>query len=287
MNKRVILAAGAALAVLTSACSSSTPATPTISSTDTSTTDASSTDASSTDVSSTDVSSRDVSSTDTSSTDVSSTDASSTDTSSTDTSSEVTGDSADGSTSSTAPSVTEPSTSGSDSSTVSSSAPSSSALGVSSPSLSTTGTVGDTSGKLDAQTTAWFTTLCNGLAPLSDLSKTLTAGGTPDLKSYSTKVSNLGKAFTNTSNKLKTQPPPTFPGGANYGTKATQAFKQLGSVFSQLGDKVSKGDISGLSKLSSQINTGPIKDLQQLKVEPATDKAISELPACKKIDFGG
>jgi len=285
MNKRVLLSAGAALVVLTSACSSNSTATP---SSITPTTSADS---------NTSISSSETSATDSSALPSDTSSALPSDTSAAmsgdSTSSGTSGDSTSSGTSgmsdgsmgfSSAPSITEPSSGGSESTPTVSSAPTT----ANSTPLSITATAGATSGKLDAQTTAWFTTFCTGLSPLKNLSSTLlSGGGATDLNGVATKITNTGKELSATASKLKNQPPPTFAGGAGYGTKGVAVFQQLGTIFTQLGQKAAKGDISGMSTLTSQINSGPLKDIQQVRLEPATARAIGAIPACQKANFGG
>ncbi len=115
----------------------------------------------------------------------------------------------------------------------------------------------------------------------------LSGGGATDLNGVATKITNTGKELSATASKLKNQPPPTFAGGAGYGTKGVAVFQQLGTIFTQLGQKAAKGDISGMSTLTSQINSGPLKDIQQVRLEPATARAIGAIPACQKANFGG
>ena len=140
---------------------------------------------------------------------------------------------------------------------------------------------------IDAQTTAWFTTLCTGLAPLNSLSSLLPSagGGIPDTGSFGTRITGIGMELKSTSFALKTQPPPTFPGGAAYAAKATGALTQLGAAFSDAGPKIGRGNLFALAQLAGTANSAPVHDLQSLTVDPATAAAITAIPACRKAGF--
>ncbi len=189
--------------------------------------------------------------------------------------------------SSEAPSVTSSSSPASTSvprSTVSRSTVSKSTVSKSTVSKSTVGAAG---GKLDAQSTTWFSTLCTSLEPIATLNDfpQLSASNIGQLREYADRITNIGTNFSASAAQLKQLPAPTFPGGADYADKSVAAVAEFGNVFSQLGQKLKAGDAAGLASLSDVMQSGPIKDLSGLELDTSTSKSIAAIPACKKIDF--
>lgn len=148
-------------------------------------------------------------------------------------------------------------------------------------------TVGAAGGKLDAQSTTWFSTLCTSLEPIATLNDfpQLSASNIGQLHEYADRITKIGTNFSASAAQLKQLPAPTFPGGAGYADKSVAALAEFGNVFSQLGQKVKAGDAAGLASLSDVMQSGPIKDLSGLELDTSTSKSIAAIPACKKIDF--
>ena len=148
-------------------------------------------------------------------------------------------------------------------------------------------TVGAAGGKLDAQSTTWFSTLCTSLEPIATLNDfpQLSASNIGQLREYADRITNIGTNFSASAAQLKQLPAPTFPGGADYADKSVAAVAEFGNVFSQLGQKLKAGDAAGLASLSDVMQSGPIKDLSGLELDTSTSKSIAAIPACKKIDF--
>ena len=198
------------------------------------------------------------------------------------------------STASSAPASSEAASSAPASSEAASSAPESSAAGgdtaASSPQV--TKTLGDTSTGLDAQSTVWFTAFCGGLAPVVQISSSLSAtGGSTDTaaeeKKLITLFGTLGTTMTTTASTLKKLPPPTFNGGAEFATKVETAFGTAGPAISAEAKKIATDPASlatSMTGLSDSLTKAvqPLDDLSSLQLTPQTQAAIEAIPACAK-----
>jgi hypothetical protein len=147
-------------------------------------------------------------------------------------------------------------------------------------------TVGGDTTSLDAQTAAFFTTTCEGLTDLTQMGSSMAGQTGADTKSIGAAVKKAGDSMTETANKLKALPPPTFDGGADFAAKMEAGLAELGGKLSSAADKVAAGDTSALSSLASDMQSGPLADLQNISPTPGLQAAVQNLPACKALSAG-
>ncbi len=156
-------------------------------------------------------------------------------------------------------------------------------------------TVGNESGGLDAQSAAWFTAFCGGLAPVLTASGSLqtlgsSAGSDPTaaIKKLVALFAALGTSMTKTAATLKTLPPPTFEGGDAFATKVVTAFGSAGPAITDEAKKIAADPSTLTSSMGGLTDSmtkavAPLEELGSLKLTPATQNAIENLPACAKV----
>lgn len=175
--------------------------------------------------------------------------------------------------------------------------------GTSADGSSGTPTGGDPAPELDAPTVSWFDTFCAGLAPLGtlDLSEEVNSGPTdapdpadPDNSNQKqTLVSNVSAAaaaFSQTSQALAAQEPPTFDGGAEF---ATAAVSGLGAAGEQISaavttfDAVPAGATDEYWAAKNALRTaalGALAPLQTLAEPPAdVQGGVRQIPSCQAL----
>ncbi|MTD14811.1 hypothetical protein GIS00_12755 [Nakamurella sp. YIM 132087] len=149
---------------------------------------------------------------------------------------------------------------------------------------SATTTVGGGEG-LDEASAAWFTTMCEGVTPLTEMGDGMTGS---DPSQVAKKIEEAGTALTQTASDLEGQPAPTFDGGEEFATKAIEGFKQLGTAFTEAADAIAKNDPAGLQKLQESLQAdGPLQQLAGFDATPELKQAVAELPACKALTTMG
>ncbi len=147
---------------------------------------------------------------------------------------------------------------------------------------------------------AWFSAFCGGLQPVADIAKD--AGGisgsdqTAAQKALVNLYSKIGSSFTSTAGKLKALPAPTFSGGEAFATKVVAALGTSGPTFSADAKKLAAINVKknpaaftkALEGVSKNLGTatGPLNDLNSLKLTPQTQAAYEKLPACAKLKAG-
>lgn len=170
-------------------------------------------------------------------------------------------------------------------------------------------TVGD--GALDAQSSNWFNTACTGMQPLGGMLATVmgvamgaagvggTSAAAPDAAALQGQlVSALdaaGAALSDTADKLADTPPPTFDKGEQMAADFINYLKSTGPKVSEIADKVKASPVTDTASLGaafSQIQSLSAGDLDGADplsgygLDPATEKAVEELPACKAMQSG-
>ena len=153
---------------------------------------------------------------------------------------------------------------------------------------STTKTIG---GSLDDQSTAWFSTMCDGLKSLTSLTSSMQSAGAgasgPDaMKGAADSITQAGQAMSSTADKLASIPPPTIENGADFAGTFIKALKAFGTDLQSAGQKMASGDTSGLSDIETQ-SEGIAKDLDSFKPSADLQKQILAIPSCKDsgLDF--
>ncbi|MEO7124892.1 MAG: hypothetical protein ABI034_01985 [Nakamurella sp.] len=170
-----------------------------------------------------------------------------------------------------------------------------------------TTTVGD--GTLDAQSTQWFTTACTGLQPMGDMLATVlgigmgaamatgtAAAGSPSPADMQSKLAaaltSAGTALSDTEAKLQATPPPTFAKGGEMASAFLTFLKKTGPKLADAGKQVAATPVTDAASLQtalSKIQTlggddlGGADPLSGYDLDPATEKAIETIPACKTM----
>jgi hypothetical protein len=150
-----------------------------------------------------------------------------------------------------------------------------------------TTTVGGDTTELDAQTTAWFNTLCKGLSPFADMTAgNLNVTSTEELSALMTSV---GEAFTETGAELEQLPPPTFEGGAQVASELQSALQQGGQIFKDYGERAAtipaNDEAAGQQFFADfQAELGKL-EFANFEPSPAVQEAVQAIPSCAPI-FG-
>ncbi|MTD14810.1 hypothetical protein GIS00_12750 [Nakamurella sp. YIM 132087] len=151
-------------------------------------------------------------------------------------------------------------------------------------SISASTTVGG-SGPLDLQTTAWFTAMCEGAQPLTDLADDMESLSSAD--AVIDAFSEFGALMTTLSTDLADVPPPTFPGGEEYAANVVDGFDRMGTLFTDAADALAEGDTSVLLGLEDELAAdGPLQQLSGTDVSPDLQDAVEALPACQALYAG-
>ncbi len=144
------------------------------------------------------------------------------------------------------------------------------------------------SGNLDGQSTAWFSTMCDGLSPLEKLGQNMSSSGTSSgpsaMSDIGKELSEAGKAMVSTAQKLAQQPPPTVSNGSQFAGTFIKALQTFGSELQAAGQKVAKGDTSALTDFQSQADSLS-KELNSFKPTPDLQKQIEAIPSCKAANL--
>jgi len=145
---------------------------------------------------------------------------------------------------------------------------------------------GGSSTELDAQSTAWFTTLCTGLSSVVALE------GKPNATPAEAGqlLTTAGNQMTATGQALAAAPPPTFPGGTEAAANVVTALQQLGPSFVALGQKAAtlqEGDTAAEQQFTAEMQQtfAPFASMSQVIVTPETKEAVAKVPACAQT-FG-
>jgi hypothetical protein len=146
---------------------------------------------------------------------------------------------------------------------------------------------------LDEQTKTWFTTLCEGVAPIGELANLDTSGqdAATAQKTGVTALQQFATVLTDTSTKLKSTPPPTFEGGTEFANQVSSGLAESGPKLAAVATKfaaISPSDTAALKQafegLSGELSSA-IAPLQQLsQLPPDVSAAAKEIPACKSLN---
>jgi hypothetical protein len=134
------------------------------------------------------------------------------------------------------------------------------------------------------------------MAPVADLKDLQSKIDMSDPKKTFTTLADamtkMGGAFTTSAASLKDIPAPTFDGGDEFASKIVTSFATLGPKFTELGKQFAAADpndpasMSGLASIGTDLQdaTKPLQEMQNLKIDSATQAAIAEIPSCKKLN---
>jgi hypothetical protein len=133
------------------------------------------------------------------------------------------------------------------------------------------------------------------MAPAVEVAQSLTTLGSTAqtdpaaaVKKVVTLFAALGASLTKTGTALHKLPPPAFAGGDAFAAQVVKAFGAAGPAITAEAKKLASDPSSladGMGGLSGSLTkaVAPLKDLQGLKIAPATQEAILALPACAKL----
>ena len=147
---------------------------------------------------------------------------------------------------------------------------------------------GGTAAALDADSVTWFETMCQGLAPLSDIQKEATASTTAGEAAAA--LAQAGTAMTDTADQLSQLPPPAVDGGDALATSVVAGLKDFGTTFSDFSVRAAalkEGDTAALQQFGTDLQTAlsassPLGDAQP---SAEVQAQVRKLPACQSV-FG-
>ena len=147
---------------------------------------------------------------------------------------------------------------------------------------------GGTAIALDADSVTWFETMCQGLAPLSDIQKEATASTTAGEAAAA--LAQAGTAMTDTADQLSQLPPPAVDGGDALATSVVAGLKDFGTTFSDFSVRAAalkEGDTAALQQFGTDLQTAlsassPLGDAQP---SAEVQAQVRKLPACQSV-FG-
>ena len=147
---------------------------------------------------------------------------------------------------------------------------------------------GGTATALDADSVTWFETMCQGLAPLSDIQKEATASTTAGEAAAA--LAQAGTAMTDTADQLSQLPPPAVDGGDALATSVVAGLKDFGTTFSDFSVRAAalkEGDTAALQQFGTDLQTAlsassPLGDAQP---SAEVQAQVRKLPACQSV-FG-
>ena len=147
---------------------------------------------------------------------------------------------------------------------------------------------GGTAAALDADSVTWFETMCQGLAPLSDIQKEATASTTASEAAAA--LAQAGTAMTDTADQLSQLPPPAVDGGDALATSVVAGLKDFGTTFSDFSVRAAalkEGDTAALQQFGTDLQTAlsassPLGDAQP---SAEVQAQVRKLPACQSV-FG-
>lgn len=157
-----------------------------------------------------------------------------------------------------------------------------------------TTTVGGGVTELDAQSVTWFSTFCGGFSGLADLQSQGSNLNSP--AAVGQFFGKIGQAMSDTSQKLQSVPPPTFEGGDQLASTATDVFNKIGPAFTQFGQQaatIDPNDKAALQQFGSQLQEqlGSLKDVQAIQLSPdvkaAVEKQVPECAILTQMDGSG
>ena len=146
-------------------------------------------------------------------------------------------------------------------------------------SMTPTTTAGGDTTELDETSTTWISTVCTGLAPVSDLSNMQM--DSPE--EAASALGELGSALTGTADELTQLEPPTFEGGAELADRITAAFKDLGASMTEASEAAAGGDTAALQEaVGSIMSSENVQQLGSIGTTPEIQAAVAEIPACQE-----
>lgn len=167
----------------------------------------------------------------------------------------------------------------------------------SAPSSSTTVTV---SGDLDAQSAAWFSTVCTGMTPLIEqvftlMGSAMGAGADPDpakmQKELVGTLSGMSSTLSDAARSIGAMPPPTVANGTELAAKIVEALKTTAPKMKEAADRLAAAKVSNAEQLEQAMGSietlmGSGMDglsLDEYELDPKIEEAMKNLPACAPL----
>jgi hypothetical protein len=160
-------------------------------------------------------------------------------------------------------------------------------------------------GDIDAQSAAWFGTVCDGVSPMLDAvfgamgAMMGSAGGTGDdasaaKQAQATLVETFNKAadaMTAAAAKLSSLPPPTIDHGEEIATEAATGLAKAGPALKQVADGLSKATVTSMEDLSTvmqQASDAVNQDLDSLslnnfELSDEMQAEVAKIPSCAPL----
>ena len=134
-----------------------------------------------------------------------------------------------------------------------------------------------------AATTTWFTTFCEGVAPLQD-SATLGAK-LGDPATAGPALSEMGQSFLDTADKLSGLAAPDINEGEKVASSVVAGFKQIGEAFTTAGTQFATDPGTASNTLASAMTNNPMQELEDISASQETMDAVKAIPACQNVGF--
>lgn len=160
-------------------------------------------------------------------------------------------------------------------------------------------------GEMDAQSAAWFGTVCDGVSPMIEAvfgamgAMMGSATGTGDdsaaaKQAQATLVDTFNKAsgaMTDAAKKLSSLPPPSVEHGDEIAAEAAAGLAKAGPAMKQLADTLSKATVTSMDDLSAvmeQANQSMDSDLDGLSLDSfelsdAMQAEVAKIPSCAPL----
>lgn len=135
---------------------------------------------------------------------------------------------------------------------------------------------------LDEQSAAWFSGMCDGLAPMLAASDTLQTI-TTDPASAAGVIEELGTGLVSSSETLAALPAPTFDGGEELAQSVISGFAQIGEKFQTASAQFAANDPAALTTINEALEANPLAELDGAKMNPELQDDFRALPACAPL----
>ena len=151
-----------------------------------------------------------------------------------------------------------------------------------------------TAAVLDAQSAAWFDTMCSEIAPIAAVESIGDDSSGQDAairwQARLTALRTLSQTFAATSTRLAATPPPTFDGGTDFAEKLTTGLSNAASTLSAAADKLDAVDPTDATALAAAQPVFKINVLEAIsalqavsQLDPSVVAAVHEIPSCLSL----
>jgi hypothetical protein len=151
-------------------------------------------------------------------------------------------------------------------------------------------------GTIDDATVNWFTIFCTNFGPAAQKMEGMGSAMTnPDPTQGQAAIADMfdqiGAAFTKTAGELATAPPPSIEHGAEIAAKYIAGMTKAGTAYTAAGAEVRAADVKTAEDLQKAVTDASSKaeqamgdfDMGNYDLDPALQKQLKEIPACKSF----